>query len=277
MAEKVRLTGLTADAFTADGDRIALEALKKIPLLPKLIEVFFKYGMDRWLYCRNMSMSIRCGPNQYPSLHAMLVEACEILDMPTPELYVSNNPFTNAFAGGVERPYIVLRSSIVDAMDDEQLLGVIGHELGHIKAEHVLLRSVAYTLLPFLHTLGSQIFGMQVATFALQTAFYEWIRQSEFTADRAGLLVTQDLHVSITSEMILAGGPNRFSEEMSKDAFMDQARAYQDAEPLDQFGKVLVWMLENRFYTHPMPVARAQQLERWVHSGAYDRILSGQR
>lgn len=276
MAERVRLKGITKEAFVAEGDRLALNALEKVPLLPKVLELFFKYGIDRWLYCRNMSMAIRVGPNQYPSLHKMLIEACEVLDMPEPELYVSNNPFTNAFAGGVERPYIVLRSSIIDAMDDEQLMSVIGHELGHIKADHILLRSVAITLLPFIHQLGAQMFGVQVATFALQIAFYEWVRQSEFTADRAGLLVSQDLKTSIMAEMVLAGGPNRYAEEMNLDAFMDQARAYQDAEPLDQIGKVIVWLMESRFYSHPMPVARAQAMERWVQSGEFEKILRGE-
>lgn len=275
--DRVILSGLKKEEFVYEGDRLALETLNKIPLLPKVIEAFYKYGIDRWLYCRNMSMSIRCGPRQYPSLYAMLAEASKILDMPEPELYVSNNPFTNAFAGGVERPYIVLRSSIVDAMDDNQLLNVIGHELGHIKAEHTLLRSVAYSILPVLHMFAAQIFGMQVATFALQTAFYEWLRQAEFTADRAGLLTSQDLEVAITTEMVLAGGPNRFLHEMNRDAFMDQARVYQDAEPLDQLGKVIVWLLDSRFYSHPMPVARAQQLELWHQSGGFERILSTRR
>ena len=45
------LTGITSDAFVADTDRLALDALMRIPLLPKIIHKFYELGIDRWLYC----------------------------------------------------------------------------------------------------------------------------------------------------------------------------------------------------------------------------------
>ena len=196
------LTGLDADAFVADTDRIALESLKKVPLLPKIVQKFYEVGIDRWLYCFNMSMSVRCGPNQFKTLYQILRESADVLDMPEPELYVTNNPFPNAFTGGVERPYITLRSSIVDTLTDEQLYHLIGHELGHIKAGHVLYKSVAQVLLPLLEMVGRRTFGLgDVAGIALVLAFYEWSRQAELTADRAGLLVTQDHGISIDANL----------------------------------------------------------------------------
>ena len=132
LADVQILTGITSDAFTSDADRWALDKLAKMPLLPTVIQKFYEIGFDRWFYCMNMSMSVRCGPNQYQTLHRILQESCKVLDMPEPELYLSSNPFPNAFAGGVERPYITLRSSIVNTMTDEQLYYLIGHELGHI-------------------------------------------------------------------------------------------------------------------------------------------------
>jgi Zn-dependent protease with chaperone function len=274
--ERKNLKGLTADAFVSDSDRWALDKLKKVPLLPLVIRKFYELGIDRWLYCLNMSMAVRCGPNQYPTLYNILRESSHILDMPEPELYITNNPFPNAFAGGVERPYITLRSSIVDTMSDEQLYHLIGHELGHIKANHVLYFSVASVLLPLLDLLGKRTFGASdVATYALILALYEWSRQAEFSADRAGLLVSQDLELSQMAMLSLTAGPNRLREEMSLPAFMDQARAYQDADTLDQLGKVVLFLMMGKTYTHPMPVHRAQELERWQQSGAYEVIMSG--
>ena len=52
----------------------------------------------------NMSMSVRCGPTQYKTLYGIMRESATVLDMPEPELYITSNPFPNAFAGGVERP-----------------------------------------------------------------------------------------------------------------------------------------------------------------------------
>jgi len=270
------LTGIEADAFVSDADRWALERLKKLPLLPMVMRKFYEVGFDRWFYCMNMSMSVRCGPNQYPTLYRIMQESCRVLDMPEPELYISSNPFPNAFAGGVERPYITLRSGIVNNLTDEQLYFLIGHELGHIKANHVLYFSVGAVLFALLDMLGRRTLGASdVASYALVLAFYEWSRQAEFSADRAGLLVCQKLDLAIDSQIALTAGPNRLSHEENREAFMDQARAYQDADTLDQVGKAILFMLYGKTFTHPMPVHRAQELERWFLSGAYDRILAG--
>ncbi len=274
--ERKLLTGISADAFVSDADMWALEKLKKLPLLPVVIKKFYEVGFDRWFYCMNMSMSVRCGPSQYPTLYNILRESCQVLDMPEPELYVSNNPFPNAFAGGVERPYITLRSSIVDTLSDEQLYHIVGHELGHIKANHVLYFSVGAVLFAILDMLGRRTLGASdIASYALVLAFYEWTRQAEFSADRAGLLVAQELGLSLETQISLTAGPNRLRHEQSKDAFMDQARAYQDADTLDSIGKAVLFMLYGKTFTHPMPVHRAQELERWYLSGAYERIMSG--
>lgn len=276
MAERKILTGITAEAFVSDADRWALDKLKRVPLLPQLVQKFYEYGFDRWFYCMNMSMSVRCGPNQFPTLYRILQESAQILDMPEPELYVSANPFPNAWTSGVERPYITLRSSLVDALDDDQLYDVIGHELAHIKADHVLYRSVAAVLLPLLEMIGRRTLGLgDAAQIALVLAFYEWMRQAEFTADRGGLLVAQSLDTAIDATIILTAGRTRFAHEMNREAFMDQARAYQDAAPLEQVGKILIFLLYGHMFTHPMPVHRAQELEKWVMSGAYDRIMAG--
>lgn len=274
MAERKILTGLKAHEFVSDADRWALEKLKKVPLLPIVIRKFHEVGFDRWFYCMNMSMSVRCGPNQYPTLYRMLQESCKVLDMPEPELYVSSNPFPNAFAGGVERPYITLRSGIIDNLTDEQMYHVIGHELGHIKAEHVLYFNVGAVLFAILEMLGRRTLGTtDIASYALVLAFYEWSRQAEFSADRAGLLVTQSLDVSVDAMIALTAGPNRFAHEASREAFMDQARAYQDADTLDNIGKAILFMLYGKYFTHPMPVHRVQELERWVLSGGYDAVI----
>ena len=276
MPKKKVLKGLTPEAFVSDRDRWALDKLQRVPLLPTLIKKFSEVGLDRWLYCYNMSMAVRCGPNQYKTLYNILTESAAILDMPAPELYITNNPFTNAFAGGIERPYITIRSSTVDALTDEQLYHTIGHELGHIKANHVLYTSIAYLLFPLLEMIGRRTLGIgDAASIGLVLALSEWSRQAEISADRAGLLVCQNLETSLDANLAFTAGPNRLRHESSREAFMEQARAYQDAGTLESIGKVLIFLLMSSTYSHPMPVHRAQELERWALSGAYDRILAG--
>jgi Zn-dependent protease with chaperone function len=106
-------------------------------------------------------------------------------------------------------------------------------------------------------------------------AFYEWVRQAEYSADRCGLLVSQSIDDSVDSLISFTAGPNRMSSDLSREAFMDQARAYQNADPLDQFGKALLFYMRNWRLTHPFPVARVQELDKWNSSGAMELILSG--
>jgi len=277
MAERIIHKGLTAEAFTSDGDHWALDKLKRIPLLPLIVQKFYEFGVDRWFYCMNMSMSVRCGPNQCKTLYNIMRESAAVLDMPEPELYITCNPFPNAYAYGVERPYITIQSSLVDTMTDEQLYHIMGHELGHIKAGHVLYISVASVLSPLIEMVADATMGLGgIASIGLLIAFYEWLRQAELTADRAGLLVCQDLDTAIGANLRLTGGSTRFKDELSKDAFMDQARAYQDANSLiDQMSKLVNFLFVTSTFTHPMPVHRVQQLERWVQGGGYDRIMAG--
>ncbi|MBL8060396.1 MAG: M48 family metallopeptidase [Chthonomonas sp.] len=268
--------GITAEAFVSDNDRRALAALEKIPLLPDLVRKFYDMGIDRWMYVYNMGRAVRCGPRQYSTLYDIMRESCNVLDMAEPELYISSNPFPNAFAGGVERPYITLRSSMVDTLSDEELFHLIGHELGHIKAGHILYFSVAQVIAPLLEMIGRRTFGLgDAVSYGIVLALYEWSRQAEISADRAGLLVAQSLGISLDANLKLCAGPNRLSHEMSRDAFLDQARTYQEMPMQDAWGKVIWFLLMNWSSTHPMFVHRAQELDKWVASGAYEKILAG--
>lgn len=269
--------GITAEAFVSDNDRRALAALEKVPLLPDVVRKFYDLGIDRWMYVYNMGRAVRCGPRQYRTLYDIMREGCQVLDMAEPELYISSNPFPNAFAGGVERPYITLRSSMVENLNDEELFHLIGHELGHIKAGHILYFSVAQVLAPLLEMLGRRTFGLgDAVSYGIVLALYEWSRQAEISADRAGLLVAQNLGVSLDANLKLCAGPNRLQHEMNRDAFLDQARTYQDMPAHDAWGKVLWFLLMNWNSTHPMFVHRVQELDKWVATGAFDRIMAGE-
>jgi Zn-dependent protease with chaperone function len=274
MARK-RLEGIKAHDYRAETDRKATEALERVPLLPKVVHKFHELGWDRWMYCWNMSMSVRCGPRQFPTLHRILAECCEVLDMPQPELYVTSNPFPNAFAGGLERPYVVVRSSLIDSLDEDEMYHLMGHELGHIQAGHILYRSIGNVLVPLLEAIGRRTLGLGDAlALGLTAAFMEWSRQAELTADRAGLLCTQDFETSARANLKLCAGGHRLSGEADTAVFLEQARTYQDMTGLDSLGKMLVFLTYGLQATHPMPVHRMRELDRWHAAGEYGKLLA---
>jgi hypothetical protein len=70
--------------------------------------------------------------------------------------------------------------------------------------------------------------------------------------------------------MKLAGG-SRLAE-MNADAFHDQAREYDAAPDLRDS---ILKLLQLQGNTHPFAVVRFAELDHWIASGEYDRILSG--
>jgi len=275
-SSRIRLPRIAPDAFISDTDRVALQNLQRLPLLPLLIRKFNEYAVDNVFYVTNSAEAVRCGPNQFKTLHGLLREACAVLDVPEPELYVHYSPYQNAYTAGVQRPFIVLQSALVDSHTDEELLFILGHELGHVKCGHVLYQMLAFVLLPLLEELGRVTMGVgRLAGVGLVLGFFEWLRQAEFTADRAGLLVCQNRETSFRSLMKLGSGGTRFDHEMDVEAFLEQARQHSEGQGLQAAAKVLLFVLYNRYLTHPQIVYRGQGLDQWIEGGAFQRILGG--
>ena len=89
------------------------------------------------------------------------------------------------------------------------------------------------------------------------------------------MLCSQSRDDCIDAIVKMTAGPSRLEGEVDREAFMDQARAYQDMDFRDQMGKALLFMLFRLKYTHPLPVHRAQALELWYQSGDFTRIMNG--
>ena len=58
---------------------------------------------------------------------------------------MSQTPFVNAGAFGMEHPFIVLNSATLGLLDDAELHMIVGHELGHIISGHALYRTLSFS------------------------------------------------------------------------------------------------------------------------------------
>jgi Zn-dependent protease with chaperone function len=217
----------------------------------------------------HLASAVRVGPKQFPRLNTLYQESLQILDAERqPELYVAQTPLVNAGAVGLDEPFIVLNSGALDLFDDNELRAVLGHELGHALSYHALYRTLSHLLIQ----LFMQRFRMGYAAFwAVIAALSEWSRKAELSGDRAGLLCAQDPEVCYRVEMKLAGGSN--TGEMSLDAFREQAREYHSSGELVDSALKVGSLL---FRSHPFSVSRLFELENWVESGDYRRILEGE-
>jgi len=217
-------------------------------------------------YVENVASNLRVTPKMFGRLHKNLMWATKVLDVPEPEMYVTVDPVPNAWTYGHTKPFITLTSGLIDMMSDEELFFVIGHELGHIKAGHVLYGTMARNIAQIVALLGEATFGIgALLGRGLAFALYEWYRCAELTCDRAALLCVQDLEVARSTFMKLAGGTTRLAAEMDRDEFLRQIREYEevDRSTLDKAYKVLLTVQR----THPFAMQRAKELEIWSEGG----------
>lgn len=269
-----RFPKLSPAAFQHPMDAKALEAVKMAKGVDYLVRKINEYGYERYLYINNIADNVKVGSRQCASLHKMLVEACEILDVELPQLYITQDPSVNAFTFGSEQPFIVLNSGLIDLMAEDELFTIIAHEVGHIKCGHVLYKMVASFLRMAAEVIADMTFGLgKIITGPLLVAFYEWDRKSELTADRAGLLAVQNPDVVVTTLMKLAGGSSKVYEQFNREEFLRQAESYTelDQSTLNQFYK----LLQVLFRSHPFPALRAREIHEWSKSTEYRNIMDG--
>ncbi|GAB4203869.1 MAG: M48 family metallopeptidase [Coleofasciculaceae cyanobacterium] len=270
---KTLLVGLKADDFRHPLDLEATQALKGVPGLDLMVRNLLGPLAEQFFYLNNIAASVLVGENQLPHLHQLLVDACKTLDLDLPQLYVHQHPVPNAytFAMRGKQPFIVLHTSLIDMLTPEEIQAVIAHELGHLKCEHsVYLTPINIIILAanLIPTWGS------VIAQSLQAQLMEWLRCAEFTCDRAALLATQNPRVVMSVLMKLAGGSPTLAPQLNLDAFIAQARAY-DAISNTELGEMLK-SAQTAQLTHPVPVLRAREIDRWASSQTYQTLLQWQ-
>ena len=86
--------------------------------------------------------------NQMPRLHALVEGLVPRAGIPMPKLYVIPTMSPNAFATGRNPKHasVAVTEGILNLLSDEELEGVLAHELGHVKNRDILTSSIAATL-----------------------------------------------------------------------------------------------------------------------------------
>jgi Zn-dependent protease with chaperone function len=267
---KTSLIGLKADSFRHPLDLEATKTLKQIPGLDMMVRNWLGPMAEQVFYVENIASSILVGEKQLPDLHNLLLEACQILDIAPPQLYVRQHPAPNAytFAMRGKQPFVVIHTSLIEILTLEEIQAVIAHELGHLKCDHsvyltpVNLLILAAAIVPNVGAMLAQ---------AIQSQLLEWVRCAEFTCDRAALLATQNPKVVMSVLMKLAGGSPSLAPQLNLDAFVDQARAYDDISKTE-LGE-MVKIARTAQLSHPVPVLRAREIDRWAGSQEYQKLV----
>ncbi len=82
---------------------------------------------------------------KYPKLYELVKETADKADLPMPKVYIIKNNAANAFATGrnYKNSYVAFTEGILNLLSEDELKGVIAHELSHIKNRDVLVATIA--------------------------------------------------------------------------------------------------------------------------------------
>lgn len=267
------LRGLQSAAFEHPEDRALLNAVRAIPVAGQLAASVAD-RLARAEVLQLMASACAVTPTSLPQLYRTYRSVCEVLDVATPPpLYVQIG-LPDAYTVGADSPAIVITHSAVALFDERELAFVLGHELGHILAEHVRFHLVARALKNSLSGAVSCLLGLgDLAVRAtLGPTLFAWYRRSELTADRAGYLACQDRAAALRVMMKLAGFPPPYYHQMNPEELLRQHADYQDATDNSIFDR-LADLMNSSSQSHPFAVLRARALNDWLVQRGPDAIL----
>ena len=208
-----------------------------------------------------------------PELVSLVGQLAERAGLPMPRVYIMNTPQPNAFATGrsPERAAICASTGLLEALNREELAGVLAHELAHVKNRDTLTMAVAATIggavsmLQFgllfgggrsdrggLGLLGT-LFAAIVAPLAAMLVQMAISRSREYQADRMGAAI--------------AGNPLWLASALKKISVLARKIPNEAAESIPAAAHVFIVNpltgrgIDNLFSTHPDPDNRIAELE----------------
>jgi heat shock protein HtpX len=240
----------------------------------------------QWYFSDTMAMSAmrarEVAPEQAPQLHGMIDRLCALADMPKPRVAIADTDIPNAFATGrsPSRSVVCVTTGLLRRLDQEELEGVLSHELSHVAHRDVTVMTVAsFAAIVAGIMMRSAMWGsigrdrrdqnaalvfLAIIVISVLVYFASFIltralsRYRELAADRGGALLTGNpaglarALQKITGEM--GQIPTKDLRAMEPiNAFAIAPALHRDGERMD---------LSSLFSTHPPLEQRLQNLAR---------------
>lgn len=205
-----------------------------------------------------LGKSVKVSENQLTEVYQAATISAQRLNIRMPDVFVVQNSDINASAIGFldDRKTVILNSGLVEAMDLDELMFIIGHELSHIKCDHTNWLVLTNT--------RENMAKIPVISDIIGYVFLLWSRKGEYTCDRGGLLANHNLKASISALAKLAVGKELFAK-MNLDALIEQKKDI-DASEMSKISEL--------FLTHPHVVNRIHELQKFHQSHLYEKLTA---
>jgi heat shock protein HtpX len=178
-------------------------------------------------------MTMRAQPlleTDAPEIHHIVATLAQRAGIPKPRVYVAPTPTPNAFATGrnPEHAVVCLTTGIMELLSRDELAGVIGHELAHVKHYDMLIGTIAATIAGAISALGyllwfipiggsdddgnplamiAMIILAPIAAMIIQMAIS---RKREYNADSFGAQIAGNpMHLATALERLQAGNKSK--------------------------------------------------------------------
>ncbi|MBT5262720.1 MAG: M48 family metallopeptidase [Candidatus Magasanikbacteria bacterium] len=188
-----------------------------------VIALVISLGMSWFSYYHGDKVALKSSrakeiqKNDNPYVYRMVENLCITAGMPMPKVHIIDSPALNAFATGrdPEHASIALTTGIINALENEELEGVIAHELSHIKNYDIRVMTIVIVLVGTIALMSDMFFRMSffggssnrenknpifivigIALLILSPIVAELIklavsRKREYLADASGSLLTR--------------------------------------------------------------------------------------
>ena len=222
--------------------------------------------------------------DQEPRLYSIVQNLANKMDLPMPEVGISSMPMPNAFATGrgPKNAAVVATRQLMDLLNDEELEGVMAHEMSHVKNRDILVMSIASmmaSMIAFVTRMAvySAMFSndrdnssfliaivaditLPIAAMLIQLGVS---RNREYLADESGGRVTG-------KPLALASALRKLETGCSSNYNTYDNPSTANMWISDPYGKKKKIKLRNLFSTHPASedrIARLEKLDRELNGG----------
>lgn len=243
-----------------------------------IMALIFAAGTNFFAYWNSDKMVLRMhnaravDRQEAPKLYAMTDRLVKNADMPMPKLYIMDNDQPNAFATGrnPEHGVVAVTTGLLNVLSDDEVEGVIAHELSHIKNRDSLIMTITATIGGTISTLANMSMWMgssrdnrlghigtiavliiaPMAAMVVKTAIS---RTREYAADRSGAEMSGN-------PLALASALKKI-ERMASNIDNIPAERSPASSHMFIINPLHVRSIDNLFSTHPNTKNRVAKLE----------------